>query len=715
MKKIILTLTLLGVIIFTYVSLPSVDASGTNLFNMSNITSWVYYGGMPGQTTLAGINYSDSSLVNGKYRMTFTSNLLDGTPNTTNSKYTTNSTQQTFAQAFTNYSCAMNNCTFDAFIFNGQFSIFFANASTGNVWKDYYSMSNTAVVITFIEAIDEIDPVFTYSTARIDTPYHNLISVASIQAQLSVIDDVDGDISDRIVIESDNYTSVTPKVVGTEYPVIFSATDNAGNKAFLTVYVKVIDDLKPYATRSGTTYQHGSSLSLPSWYNDSPTGSKLTLDQIKALFSFGDGYYQSNLLTVTMSVNYQGAGNYYDVPGNHVVTMKVKDPSNNESTITINVTVLANQTPVVSGPSTQTVEITNFTIGAILAQYTATDAEDGALPVSVGSGGTWNYVSPTLGTFTLVVKATDQFGKVGTKTVTVTVRDTTIPTFKIGGTTYSTYTHNVYQSNTSSLNTLLNSIEVHDAYYGNITGSKVIGTLPNLTTPGSKTMTVTATDASNNTGTLTITVVVIDNVPPVINGAVKIVKGQTTSLTVDQIKSQLSAVDNVSGPLSLVLVSDNYTANSTVVGRYTVVFKATDAASNETQHTVDVWVTDNVAPIFIINDYLIPLSMNQSVTRAQLITLLESAGMIVTDLSYNVSFVNDQYTGNENSPGTYNVTMLVTYENGSQDVLTVSLLVPDGTEAPSINWLDTLLKVGLSTASAGIVLISVLVIFKRKR
>ena len=62
-----------------------------------------------------------------------------------------------------------------------------------------------------------------------------------------------------------------------------------------------------------------------------------------------------------------------------------------------------------------------------------------------------------------------------------------------------------------------------------------------------------------------------------------------------------------------------------------------------------------------------------------------------------------------------NVTMLVTYENGSQDVLTVSLLVPDGTEAPSINWLDTLLKVGLSTASAGIVLISVLVIFKRKR
>jgi hypothetical protein len=707
MKKILLSLSLIFMFVAGIFLSPSLDADTINLFNPSKITV-VTNGGY-----YDSITYSDNTLSDGFY--TFEIKNLPfqlGDPELNNyyieTYYDGNMPIQWYIDegladitgSSGNYTLSISTIIESGYI---KFGIFDPQ-SAGPLFP---ALALTSTNFAIYENGDQIPPTFTYSTATINTPYNNLVTVATIKSQLQVTDDQDGDITSSIVVSSDGYTSVTPKVVGTSYPVVFAASDSAGNTAYLTVYVKVIDNVKPTLTYNSVTYTNGQTITLPSWYNDSPASAKLTLEEIKALFTYADGYYASANLTVNATAT---LANYYDVPGSYSITLTVTDPSSNTSTYTVNVNVLTNQTPVITGPATQTVEATSFNFSSIMAQYSASDTEDGVLTVIKDASSTWNQtLNPqTLGTFTLVLKATDQFGKVGTKTVSVTVRDTTIPVFKISGTSYTSYAVSIYQSNTSALTTLINSIVIEDAYYGNITSSKVVGTYPSFATPGAKSMTVTVTDASNNSATLTFNITVIDDIAPIINGAVKIVKGITGTLTLEQIKAQLTANDNVDGPLALVLVSDAFTGHSTQVGSYEVVYKATDTAGNVTNRTITVWVVDNVAPVWIVNGYFIPLSINQTVTREELIDFLEAAGMINHGLSYTISFVTDEYTGSESDVGLHNITMLITYSDGSQDTVTVSLEVPDSTiviDDPSTISISTIIKYGLSSVAIMIALL----------
>ena len=609
---------------------------------------------------------------------------------------------------------------YNIMIWNNEFNFEFYDSQSVSINTTSQTWNTSNIHITAVSDVpdDVIPPTFTYSTATVNSPYNALITVATVKAQLSVTDDVDGNITSNIVIESDGYTSVTPKVVGTSYPVVFSATDSGGNKAYLTVYIKVVDTVKPTLTYSGTTYTNGQTITLPSWYNESPETAKLTLEEIKALFIYNDGYYASNLLTVSATVPNPA---YKDTAGSYSITVIVTDPSLNVSTYTVNVNVLTNSTPVITGSATQTIEATSFNYAAILASYTASDTEDGSLTVVRDASSTWNHLAnpQVLGTFTLVLKATDQYGRSGTKTVSITVRDTTLPIFKIGGTAYTTYAMNLNQSNTGALATLIGSIVITDAFYGTITSSKVVSVYPSFATPGLKTMTVTCADASGNSSTLTLNITLIDDIAPVINGAIKIVKGSTASLNITQISAQITATDNVDGSIVLALISDGYTGHSSQIGSYPVSYTATDSAGNVSSRTITVWVVDNVAPVWIVNGYFIPLSINQTVTREELITLLEGAGMINTELSYTLTFVTDEYTGSEEDSGLYDVTMLITYSDGSQDTVTVSLDVPESTiviDDPSMISLSTILKYGASTAAVMIVLaVGVLLINKTKK
>jgi len=66
-------------------------------------------------------------------------------------------------------------------------------------------------------------------------------------------------------------------------------------------------------------------------------------------------------------------------------------------------------------------------------------------------------------------------------------------------------------------------------------------------------------------------------------------------------------------------------------------------------------------------------------TRSELVSLLQSAGMIGSDISYTVTFLTDEYTGNETIEGAYSVVMNITYENGSEEQIAVEMNVPEPT------------------------------------
>jgi len=534
------------------------------------------------------------------------------------------------------------------------------------------------------EPVDNVAPEYTYSHVSINTPYYDLVTAQEVLDQLEAYDEEDGDVTDRIRIYEDHYTSVTPKVVGNEYFIMFVVDDTAGNSAYLRVDINVIDDRKPVMENGQDTYVDGSIINF-SWYNDEIGVSENPIELFNSYTSFIDEYYGEVQLDSQEAISsgwlfdFTGDWDTYNpkTPGTYNLIVTATDPSGNSISYTLNVEVLDNQAPVITGPASIDVEIVGLHIDNILAQYAASDLEDGVLLVHIDSSNTWDYFNPSLGTFTLVLRSTDSMGKSTLKNVIVNVQDTSIPVFKIDNIPTTDYNHTVYMSDKTTLQSLIDSIVVSDAYYGDLTAEMVIPTFPSFNVPGVHTLTLTVTDPSGNQGILTITVTVADDIPPVINGATKVVKGKTEILTLSDILAYLSAVDNVDGQLELELVSDGYSGNSAKIGSYLIKYKATDTSGNIKYHDVRVWVVDNSAPAWIVNDYFVNLGVNEVMSRAELVSLLQASGMIGSDISYTVTFLTDEYSGNETIEGAYNVVMNVTYSDGSEAVLQVQLNVPE--------------------------------------
>ena len=579
---------------------------------------------------------------------------------------------------------------------NTSISIYFS-LSSGNLDGQAMETDLGYDAIFSIYAVDPgdmIEPEFTYSNLSVDTPYYDLVTAAEVQAELHATDDEDGDVSSRIEVYDDQYTSET-KVVGGDYYIMYRVSDLSGNYAYLRVDIEVIDDRLPYLITSNEyapggeytvidTYTNGAVLDY-SWYYGQTVGDYedfwlhyFLVDEYYGVWDFTDASWtesSSNMTLFMMDPSEITVGTYS-------MTYTIEDPSGNTSTITINLDVLQNQAPVISGPESLTVEATTFNLPSIVSNYSATDTEDGTATVTASpvDGETYSNIwtsAHTVGDHTLYLSSIDSMGLETIKAVTIHVVDTTIPVIKVSGIVSTTYTHTVHMSDTSSLATLIGSITATDAYYGNLTSSLVIPAYPSFTTPGSSNMTITVTDPSGNIATLVLTVVVEDDINPVVNGPIKIVKGKTASLTLSEVTSQLSAVDNVDGTLSVSVVQDGYTGNATVIGSYLVRYKAEDLSGNITYHDVRIWVVDNVAPVWVVDDYFINLGLNESMTRTELVALLQASGMLANDISYTVTFLTDEYTGNEEIEGVYSVVMRVTYEDGSEDEISVQLSVPE--------------------------------------
>lgn len=553
------------------------------------------------------------------------------------------------------------------------------------------------------EPVDDVPPQYTYSNVSIDTPYYDLATLSEIQAQLQATDDEDGDVTDRIQIYEDHYTSITPKVVGDEYYIMFMVDDLSGNAAYLRVDINVIDDKRPVFEVSQEQYTNGSTVNF-SWYDDAYDSSNDEIDQFLSHISVIDEYYgeeyfnDSGATNWTFNVTYPTGYNPAQA-GNYTITVSATDPSNNTASISLVLTVIENQAPVITGPDTINVEIVGFDSSDILSQYSASDTEDGALTVTIenlyhlndpgselhGENILWTD-TPSLGSFFVTLSTIDSLGIITEKEVMFNLVDTSLPVFKIDDIPTTNYSHTVYMSDTSTLQALIDSIVVIDPYYGDITKNMVVPKIDGglLDVPGNEVITLEATDASGNTSTLDINVTVVDDILPVINGATKIVKGKTEVLTLSNIQSYLSAIDNVDGNLSIELVQDGYSGNSSVIGSYLVKYKATDTAGNTKYHDVRIWVVDNTAPAWIVNDYFVNLGINEVMSRSELVSLLQASGMIGSDISYTVTFLTDEYTGNENIEGAYSVVMNITYEDGSESVVQVELNVPETDEGDVI-------------------------------
>jgi uncharacterized repeat protein (TIGR01451 family) len=295
------------------------------------------------------------------------------------------------------------------------------------------------------------------------------------------------------------------------------------------------------------------------------------------------------------------AGNFFPV-GTTTITYTVKDSANNTATATQHVTVVENTPPHIAAPPDASYTCPSEVPAADPSQATnggGLDENGDPLPPGPPSD---NCGVPTV-TVTetrsgagsagdpLVIKrtftATDAAGNTASSTQTITVKDPTPPALTLNGP--SSMTVECHTGFTDPGATATDNC-------GAATVTKAGSVDAN--TPGTYTLSYTATDAAGNTtGPITRTVTVVDTTPPVIalDGANLLTWECHTAFT----DPGATATDSCD---TSVPVTVSGTVNANAVGTYTLTYNASDDSGNAAATvTRTVNVVDTTPPVITTN------------------------------------------------------------------------------------------------------------------
>ena len=362
--------------------------------------------------------------------------------------------------------------------------------------------------------------------------------------------------------------------------VTCSATDAHANSATKTFTVTVRDTTAP-------------SLTLPANMTAEATSATGAIVTFSAT--------ASDLVDGAVSVSCTPASGATFAIGATTVTCTARDARANIGTGSFTVTVRDTTAPVVTVPANATVEATGPTGAAFSFATSATDTVDGALAVTCTppSGATF-----AIGTTTVTCRATDARGNVGTKTFTVTVRDTTPPTLTLPA--------NIVVDATSGAGAVVTYIA---SAVDTVDGSIAVTCVPASGVTfaiGTTTVNCTATDTRTNTrsGSFTVTV---NNVmaPPTVtltapaNGATASGASVTVSAiggaTVVGVQFKLDGlnlgVEDTTTPYSIV-----WNTTSTANGAHSLSAVARDASGRTATSTVNVTVSNATGAVDLAVD-----------------------------------------------------------------------------------------------------------------
>jgi Domain of unknown function (DUF5011)/HYR domain len=299
----------------------------------------------------------------------------------------------------------------------------------------------------------------------------------------------------------------------------------------------------------------------------------------------------------------------------------------------------------------------------------AADLVSGAVAVSAS-----NNVLPLVpGTYAVTYTATDLSGNTSTLLRTVIVRDTTAPVVTTNGPIAPV------QGNTLGGAVISFTASASDVVSGPLTASCAPAS-GSLFPVGTTTVLCSATDLAGLTGTKSFSITVIDTVAPVVtligSAALSVEAGTAYS------EAGATAVDVVSGPRPVTIVGS---VNTSVLGPYTLTYRATDVAGNVGTRTRTVTVVDTTPPV--ITETATPNTLLWSPNK--IMTPVTVAGTIKdfspTTATYKVvdEYRKVQPTGTVaiGAGGAYSfVVMLEAYRNGNDDngrVYTVTVTAVD--------------------------------------
>lgn len=309
---------------------------------------------------------------------------------------------------------------------------------------------------------------------------------------------------------------------------------------------------------------------------------------------------------------------------------------------------------------------------------TAFDETDGDLTDSI-TVKTDNYTANKnkLGVYEVVFSVTDSSGNEATLSTYIHVMDITNPTIN-GSTTIA----NIGYKETFNIANFKATLTVTDNYDKNILPSDITikndGYTANKTKIGVYEIVFSVLDSSGNEATFVKRVKVIDNVKPTFSGPTVIATNNGSILTESDVRAQLTASDEIDGNLTsaIRLIEDKYSGYGNAVGNYTITYAVTDSSGNEAIHVVTLQRKDNLPPVYMIKDGVsILIEQPGTLTKQQIIDILVSTGQLSVNAQTQVTFLYNEYEGNEEVPGVYAVSLRARSASGNESVHNLAITV----------------------------------------
>lgn len=361
------------------------------------------------------------------------------------------------------------------------------------------------------------------------------------------------------------------KASGTVFPlgsteVTCSATDKAGNVGDSFFTVTVVDTTAPVVTVPSdiikeATSAAGAAATFAASASDEVDGSVTTTCDPASGSTFALG-----ATTVICSAIDQ-AGNV----GIDNFTITVQD------TTAPAVTVPANEIAEATGPNGAKV---------VYGDVSASDHVDGPMNPSCSQASDTTF---HIGTTTVTCAVTDAAGNTGSKSFTVTVRDTTGPSVRAPANLVVANT-----SGTGASDVVFTGATAEDLVDGDISTVTCTPESGSTFPLGITTVTCSAKDAAGNEGSGSFTVEVQDRTKPVVTVPADITTEATgpSGATVSYIG--VTASDDVDG--ALTATCSRLSGSVFPVGTTTVTCSGTDRAGNNGDNTFTVTVEDTTAP-----------------------------------------------------------------------------------------------------------------------
>ena len=207
-------------------------------------------------------------------------------------------------------------------------------------------------------------------------------------------------------------------------------------------------------------------------------------------------------------------------------------------------------------------------------------------------------------------------------------------------------------------------LSASDNYDGDISSTITLVSdnyTPNASLIGIYEMVFRAEDTSGNQTDIIVNVEVVDETSPIITGTDTISVGYDYIILPVLVKQGLSVIDDYDGDLSssLVLIYDDYSENSQIIGNHEMRFSISDSSGNETIKTVTINVIDEVGPLVYFNMAVIQVYNDMVLSLGDVAALLKATGEL--DLMETSRFFvdYDSYTAHSSTPGVYHLALRI--------------------------------------------------------